>query len=371
LNISTKGEPNYVQIVSRFIRARVVPGAFRANAGNDRTATTTTIASHPSDVTLAAQRSTTWVLVIAAPAPRKTSGQLRRGRKSNRYDQLWFGEGEREIENAALASRSSFPASPSAREVMMSIKSPSKIACLFTLMSFVTAPVCVGDKEDKEKLDRLWARLEDMKPEMITLEKQAQSLRDAINRAGGEQCGLIRQIIRNTSAIRRAQLTISTNSKDASTQIASIGEQITEANERLERLSEQFAALKKLIEDVPKQPAFAQITPGDPEQLFAVAYSDYSHGNYALALSEFQQYIETYPDSEMADNAEYWIGEILYAQKKYQDAADALIRVFGINPKGEWLLLGDSFSTSNMSTKLLKVHRQRLKPAQDETPTPA
>jgi tol-pal system protein YbgF len=218
---------------------------------------------------------------------------------------------------------------------MMSIKSPSKIACLFTLMSFVAAPVCAGDKEDKEKLDRIWARIEDMKPEMITLEQQVQSLRDAINKAGGEQRSLIRQIIRNTSAIRRGQLTVSTNSKDAATQITSIGKRITAANEKLERLSEQFAALKEQIEDIPKQPAFAQITPGDPEQLFAVAYSDYLRGNDTLAFSEFQQYVETYPGSEMSDNAEYWIGEILYTQKKYQDAADAFIRVFDISPKGD------------------------------------
>lgn len=202
-------------------------------------------------------------------------------------------------------------------------------------MSFVTAPVCAGDKEDKEKLDRLSARIEEMKPEMITLEQQVQSLRDAINKAGGEQNSLITQIIRNTSAIRRSQLTISTNSKDASTQIASIGERITATNENLERLSEQFAALKKLIEDAPNQPAFTQITPGDPEQLFALAYSDYLRGADTLALSEFRQYIRTYPDSGLADNAEYWIGEILYAQKKYQDAADAFIRVFDMSPKGD------------------------------------
>jgi tol-pal system protein YbgF len=219
--------------------------------------------------------------------------------------------------------------------MMMSIKTQSKIACLLILMSSVAAPVCAGDKEDKEKLDRLWTQIEDMKPEMITLEQQVQSLRDAINKAGGEQCSLIRQIIRNTSAIRRGQLTVSTNSNDATTQIASIGERITETNERLERLSEQFAALKKLIEDIPKQPAFAQITPGDPEQLFAVAYSDYSHGNYALAISEFQQYVETYPDSEMADNAEYWIGEILYAQKRYEDAIEVFSHVYNISPRGD------------------------------------
>jgi tol-pal system protein YbgF len=218
---------------------------------------------------------------------------------------------------------------------MMSIKSPSNIACLFILMSFVAAPVRAGDKEDKEKLDRLSARIEDMKTEMITLEQQVQSLRDAINKAGGEQRGLIGQIIRNTSAIRRSQLTLSTNSRDASTEIASIGERITETHERLERLSEQFAVLKKMIEGVPKQPAFAQITPGDPEQLFALAYSDYSHGNYALAISEFQQYVETYPDSEMADNAEYWIGEILYAQKRYEDAIEVFSHVYNISPRGD------------------------------------
>ncbi len=217
----------------------------------------------------------------------------------------------------------------------MSVKSPSKIACLFILMSFVSAPVCADDKEDKEKLDRLLASIEDVETDMIMLEQRVQSLRDAMNRACGEQSGLITQIIRDVSAIRRAQSAVSTNSKEAASQIVSIGERITATNERLETLSEQFAALKKLIEDVPKQPAFAQITPGNPEQLFALAYSDYSRGADALALSEFRQYAGTFPDSELADNAEYWIGEILYEQKKYQDAADAFSRVFDIAPKGD------------------------------------
>ena len=39
--------------------------------------------------------------------------------------------------------------------------------------------------------------------------------------------------------------------------------------------------------------------------------------NDALALSEFRQCVGTYPDSELADNSEYWIGGILYTQKKY------------------------------------------------------
>jgi tol-pal system protein YbgF len=219
--------------------------------------------------------------------------------------------------------------------VMINIKSRFKITCLFFLMLFVAAPVCAGDKKEKEKLARISARIEEMKTEIIMIEQRMQSLHDAISKAGGEQKTLITQIIRNISAIRRGQLTVSTYNNDAATQVASTGERITEVNERLERLSEQFAALRKLIEDTQNQPAFAQITPGSPEQLFAVAYSDYSRGNDALALSEFQQYVETYPDSDLADNAEYWIGEILYAQKRYQDAIDVFSRVFNISPKGD------------------------------------
>jgi tol-pal system protein YbgF len=103
----------------------------------------------------------------------------------------------------------------------------------------------------------------------------------------------------------------------------------------MERLSEQFAQLKKLIEDIPKTPVFTSITPGNADQLFAAAYGDYSRGNYDLALSEFRQYVETYPGSEMADNAQYWVGEILYAQKKLPEAVAAFEKVRIISPNGD------------------------------------
>jgi tol-pal system protein YbgF len=114
-----------------------------------------------------------------------------------------------------------------------------------------------------------------------------------------------------------------------------MGERITATNQRMERLSEQFAQLRKLIEDIPKAPTFTQITPGNAEQLFAAAYSDYSRGNFDLAMSEFKQYVETYPSSELADNAQYWIGEILYAQKKLPEAVAEFDKVKTINPNGD------------------------------------
>lgn len=179
------------------------------------------------------------------------------------------------------------------------------------------------------------AQIEEMKTEVTMLQRQVQTMQDTFNKTTGELNTLIVQISDNISAIRRAQSSVSTNSSDTATQVAAMGERITATNQRMERLSEQFAQLRKLIEDIPKAPTFAQITPGNAEQLFAAAYSDYSRGNYDLALSEFKQYVEIYPTSELADNAQYWIGEILYAQKKLPEAAAEFDKVAIVSPIGD------------------------------------
>jgi tol-pal system protein YbgF len=190
-------------------------------------------------------------------------------------------------------------------------------------------------KDQREKIDRMAVQLEELKTELVLLQRQNQSMQDTFNKTNGELNTLIVQMSDNISAIRRAQSAISTSSTDTATQVSAMGERVAATNQRMERLSEQFAQLKKVIEDIPKMPTFTQLTPGNAEQLFAAAYSDYSRGNYDLALSEFKQYVETYPSSELADNAQYWIGEILYAQKKLSDAVTELEKVAIVNSAGD------------------------------------
>jgi tol-pal system protein YbgF len=190
-------------------------------------------------------------------------------------------------------------------------------------------------KDQREKIDRMAVQVEDLKTELVLLQRTTQTMQDTFNKTMGELNTLIVQMSDNISAIRRAQQTVSTSGADVASQVSSMGERVTATNERMERLSEQFAQLKKLIEDIPKAPVLQGIQPGNPEQLFAAAYADYSRGNDELALSEFRQYVETYPSSELADNAQYWIGEILYAQKKLPEASAAFEQVKMISPNGD------------------------------------
>jgi tol-pal system protein YbgF len=190
-------------------------------------------------------------------------------------------------------------------------------------------------KEQKEKIDRMAVQMEELKTELILLQRQVQTMQDTFNKTTGELNTLIVQMSDNISAIRRAQSSISTSTGETVTQVTAMGERITATNQRMERLSEQFAQLKKVIEDIPKMPTFAQLTPGNAEQLFAAAYSDYSRGNFDLAMSEFKQYVEIYPGSELADNAQYWVGEILYTQKKLPEAIAEFEKVRTVNPNGD------------------------------------
>jgi tol-pal system protein YbgF len=216
----------------------------------------------------------------------------------------------------------------------MKLRFPNKLSLLFVL-ALLSGLAAAQSKDVKDKIDQMAIRLEELKTEVTLLQRQTQTMQDTFNKTTGELNTLIVQMSDNIAAIRRAQSSLSTNSGDAVTQVAAMSERVTATNQRMERLSEQFAQLRKLIEDIPKQPTFTQITPGNAEQLFAAAYSDYSRGNYDLAVAEFKQYVEIYPASELADNAQYWIGEILTAQKKLPEAVLEFEKVTTVSPQGD------------------------------------
>jgi tol-pal system protein YbgF len=46
-------------------------------------------------------------------------------------------------------------------------------------------------------------------------------------------------------------------------------------------------------------------------------------GSYSVAITGFKDFLSSYPQSQLADNAEYWLGEAYYVDKQYEPAAGA------------------------------------------------
>jgi|SRR5579872_138928 len=68
--------------------------------------------------------------------------------------------------------------------------------------------------------------------------------------------------------------------------------------------------------------AAAAATPND-QTAYAQAFDALKTGKYPAAISGFQQFLTSYPKSDLADNAQYWQGEAYYATRDFQSAATA------------------------------------------------
>lgn len=63
------------------------------------------------------------------------------------------------------------------------------------------------------------------------------------------------------------------------------------------------------------------------------AFNLLKDGRYELAIASFKAYLETYPNADYADNAQYWLGEANYAQRRYDVALQEFNKVLDNFPK--------------------------------------
>ncbi len=61
-----------------------------------------------------------------------------------------------------------------------------------------------------------------------------------------------------------------------------------------------------------------------PQDIYQAAYLDFSKGSYPLAITGFREFIRRFPEDELADNAQYWIGESYFSLARgYTNAGQA------------------------------------------------
>jgi tol-pal system protein YbgF len=82
--------------------------------------------------------------------------------------------------------------------------------------------------------------------------------------------------------------------------------------------------------------AVAPVNPGvSPQRMYDTAWADYTTGQWALAIQGFDSYISSFPRSELADDAQFYIGQTHYADGQYLEASVAFERVVLNYPDGD------------------------------------
>lgn len=141
-------------------------------------------------------------------------------------------------------------------------------------------------------------------------------------------------------------------------------EKLDETNVRLSALSQDVEGLREMIPQAPpalsvptgdpNAPPATNSTPGTatapppgptgaaalgttPRKLFDAAYADYTAGQWSLAVQGFETYLKTYPKSEFADDAQYYIGESFSGDSKFREAVQAYERMIRDYPQSDIL----------------------------------
>ncbi len=147
-----------------------------------------------------------------------------------------------------------------------------------------------------------------------------------------------------------------------STQVQGLSDNLEEIKSRVGKLNQQLVDLQNSVQSLdakisgaapatgtasptannssspsssapPSSPASLPAGAPSADTLYSNGLRDITSGKYDLAHSEFLDYLKYYSDTDLASNAQFYLGEISYKQKQYAEAVAAYDKVLTNYPK--------------------------------------
>ncbi|RKZ33877.1 tol-pal system protein YbgF [bacterium] len=136
------------------------------------------------------------------------------------------------------------------------------------------------------------------------------------------------------------------------------GYQVSELREKLEAMREELEAPRTTTTDTTDTTAPESRATVNPKKLFETAQLDYNRSKFELAKMEFEQFLGMFPNSALADDAKYYLGECLYAMGKYDEAMNTYLAVKTNYPESE-LIPSALYNAGICAMKLDNVPRAK------------
>jgi TolA-binding protein len=141
-----------------------------------------------------------------------------------------------------------------------------------------------------------------------------------------------------------------------STQVQGLSDNLEEIKSRLGKVNQQLVDLQNTVQSLDAKisggsPSIPSSAPGpgvasssspsaapsgaapSADTLYSNGLRDITSGKYDLARQEFQDYLKYYGDTDLASNAQFYLGEIAYSQRSYDQAVTEYDRVLTNYPR--------------------------------------
>jgi len=181
---------------------------------------------------------------------------------------------------------------------------------------------------------------------------------------------LNQNLTKQVSTILRSNADMGTRFDELTRELQTLAGKLEDANRRLAQLSQQIAEAQSRMDPAPgasplaapgstQAPAGASASAGGPPvpvpvvpapaagapkpatgraapaDLYNQALGDYQRGRFDLARQGFDEYVESYPKTDLSDDALFWAAECWTAQKKHREALGMLERLLKEYPQSD------------------------------------
>lgn len=229
-------------------------------------------------------------------------------------------------------------------------KSTCTLAIVLSMVAFPSSSAFGANKETLQMMQQLDTLQQMVQNLQKTVDSQTAILRTLIEQANdrinamGSTVDDLRKSNEKNSASYNARLDSMTG------QIQELSASLDEAKARLAKLSDQMAQTQTIIQTLNTPPATpaGTTTPGttadpgkppipDADTLYKSGLSAFNAGQYQLAIQSFQDYLKYYGTTDLASNAQFYIGDCYYNQKNYSQAIEEYNKCLERYPNGNKL----------------------------------
>jgi tol-pal system protein YbgF len=102
---------------------------------------------------------------------------------------------------------------------------------------------------------------------------------------------------------------------------------------RMEQSQSQLDQLQSQIGQIQDRLTQPERTAAAEKQAYEAALNQFKLGNYGSSIAAFQNFMATYPASELVPSAQYWIGNGFYAMRDYKAAIAAQQKILSAWPE--------------------------------------
>ncbi len=201
----------------------------------------------------------------------------------------------------------------------------------------------------QDQIKQLQAGQDQKLAALQTLIQQAVEESAKLNVAlGSMQKGVTERLTEQQARVVAPVATLGTKVDEMSGDLRALRENVSDLTARLgsldNKLTDISSAIRTLSQPPVAPPPSASAVPASPvpppgttaDGLWQSAFRDYSSGKDQLAMSQFNDFLKYFPQTENAPSAQFYVAQIYYRNKQFDDAVqafDAVLERYPENPK--------------------------------------